>query len=310
MDRRPIQVAATLALCAVLVTAAGAVQRVRQSRFPVSEANEETLYITSGKAISRFTEGYHALAADFYWLRAIQYYGGRKREIAEGRADSAAEDYRLLYPLLDLATTLDPRFNIAYRFGAIFLAEARPAGPGRPDLAILLLQKGLKEMPDKWEYMQDIGFVEYWWKHDYRAAADWFDRGAQIPGAPWWLKSLAANTLTEGGDRRSSRLMWQSIHDSTDNDWLRRDSERRLTQLRAMDDIDALQAIVNRAAAALGHPVRDWTELIRAGIIPRVPADPEATAYEIDAAGRVRMSSKSPLFPLPEEPQRLGGRPQ
>ena len=30
--------------------------------------------------------------------------------------------------MLDLTTTLDPRFNIAYRFGAIFLAERYPAG--------------------------------------------------------------------------------------------------------------------------------------------------------------------------------------
>ena len=39
----------------------------------------------------------------------------------------AADDYPLLYPLLDITTTLDPRFNIAYRFGAIFLAEPYPA---------------------------------------------------------------------------------------------------------------------------------------------------------------------------------------
>ena len=62
-----------------------------------------------------------------------------------------------------LTTTLDPRFNIAYRFGAIFLAEPYPGGAGRPDLAIALLEKGLRARPDKWEYMQDIGFVHYWY---------------------------------------------------------------------------------------------------------------------------------------------------
>ena len=34
-----------------------------------------------------------------------------------------------------MATGLDPYFNIAYRFGAIFLSESKPDGPGRPDLA-------------------------------------------------------------------------------------------------------------------------------------------------------------------------------
>ena len=43
-------------------------------------------------------------------------------------AAPTSSDYALLYPLLDITTTLDPRFNIAYRFGAIFLAEPYPGG--------------------------------------------------------------------------------------------------------------------------------------------------------------------------------------
>ena len=51
------------------------------------------------------------------------------------RRPSTCRTYALLYPLLDLTTTLDPYFSIAYRFGAIFLGEPYPGGPGRPDLA-------------------------------------------------------------------------------------------------------------------------------------------------------------------------------
>src|SRR5207244_12158006 len=112
-------------------------------------------------------------------------------------------DYANLYPLLDITTSLDPRFNIAYRFGAVFLAEPYPGGPGRPDLAIALLNKGLRERPDKWEYMEDIGFVHYWWRHDYESAALWFERASQVAGAPWWLRSLAAHMLAPGGAGRS-----------------------------------------------------------------------------------------------------------
>ena len=61
--------------------------------------------------------------------------------ISAGSAlDEPDKNYDLLYPLLDLVTTLDPRFNVAYRFGAIFLVRAAPGGPGRPDLAIALLE--------------------------------------------------------------------------------------------------------------------------------------------------------------------------
>jgi hypothetical protein len=199
-----------------------------------------------------------------------------------------------LFPLLDLTTSLDPRFNLAYRFGAIFLAEPAP-GPGRPDLAIALLQKGLAERPDRWEYMQDIGFVHYWWKQDYQTAAEWSRRASEVQGAPWWLKSLAATTLAVGGDRRSSRVMWEAIRESAEIDFLRRDAERHLAQLRALDDIDALQPFVDRVTAQSGTPPRDWLPVVRAAGWRGIPADPTGTPYEIDEHGRVQLSRSSPL---------------
>jgi hypothetical protein len=295
---------AVVAVVAVLLAGAASLQHAREQWYPAAVISEETLYVTSGKTVQKLTAGYNALAADLYWIRAIQYYGGIRRRLADERAargngSNAPTDYHLLYPLLDLATTLDPYFNIAYRFGSIFLADPFPGGAGRPDLAVALLQKGLRARPDKWEYMQDIGFVHYWWHHDYQTAAAWFVRAGSVPGAPWFLKSLAATTLAQGGDRESSRTMWQSILKSAENDWLREDAERRLLQLRALDEIDELQKRADRVTADSGRPPSDWTAVLRARV---VPLDPMKTPYGLEE-GRVRLSRTSPLFPLPVEPQ-------
>ena len=128
---------------------AAAAAGAARARYPAAAAPTTSLYVTSGTALRRLTAGYNALAADLYWIRAIQYYGGIK--LTAGRRSrrrrpsttAAPTDYQLLYPLLDLTTTLDPRFNIAYRFGAIFLAEPYPGGAGRPDLADRAARKGL-----------------------------------------------------------------------------------------------------------------------------------------------------------------------
>lgn len=301
-------------LALLLLAGAGAVHAARETRFPPPAATEDSLYLTSGPTVRRLTVGYAAIAADLYWIRAIQYYGGVKLRLeGEGAATPTdalpgQRDYALLHPLLDLTTTLDPKFNIAYRFGSIFLAEPFPRGAGRPDLAIALLEKGLAVRPDKWEYMQDIGFVHYWWRHDYQAAAQWFDKASKVEGAPWFLKSLAATTLAEGGDRQSSRTMWLAIRESAEIDWLRNDAERRLEQLDVMDFIEQVQAEVTRARAA-GVTATTWQDLIRAGAVRGMPVDPSRTPLELDATGTVRLSSESPLYPLPDEPQRLSAPP-
>jgi len=289
------RLAGLLALISVLMGLAILLQRVRATSYALAEVGEEALYLRSGPAARRLSVAYQTLAADVYWIRAIQYYGGTSRMIGTKPANAQASRrrYVLLYPLLDLTTTLDPRFHIAYRFGAIFLAEPYPGGPGRPDLAVALLEKGLREQPDKWDYMQDIGFVHYWWRHDYQAAALWFERASHVPGAPWWLETMAANMLAKGGDRQSSRLMWESIRQTAEIEWLRHEAEKRLAQLKALDDIDLLQKQVDEFVARNGRLPTRWTV---------VPLDPAGTPYEIDPQGRVRLSERSPLFPLPAEP--------
>jgi hypothetical protein len=290
-----------IALASLLLAAAARVQAAREAIYPPYEVDDGSLYL-SGGSLRRLTAGFNGLTADVYWIRAILHYGGTKRRLAAQPSAPAPRDYGLLYPLLDITTTLDPRFKIAYRFGSVFLAEAFPSGSGRPDLAIQLLEKGVRAQPERWEYLQDIGFVHYWYRHDYRAAAEWFGRAADAPGAPWWLRSLAASTLAVGGDRQSSRVMWEAIRQSADNDWLRQDAERRLLQLQALDVIDQLQARVGEFAHRAGRSPADWAEVIRAGLLRSVPLDPAGTPYDLAPGGRVQLSERSALFPLPVEP--------
>ena len=312
MRHDAVTLGAAIVLVVALMAAIVRVQAARERAYPSRGDDEATVYITSPAAVRRISVAYPTLAADLYWIRALQYYGGTKRRLAsEPRqlmpppalsADPAA-GYPLLYPLLDLTTSLDPLFNVAYRFGAVFLAEPYPGGPGRPDLALALLDKGLRHRADKWEYMMDAGFVHYWFTHDYHAAADAFDRASQVTGAPWWLRSLAATTLAQGGDRRSSRQMWTAIRESAEIDWLRTDAERRLLQLRALDEIDEIQRRLDAYHARTPSAELTWAALARAGVVPGPLVDPSGTAYEVTPEGRVRLSSSSVLFPPPEEPQ-------
>ena len=291
---RPAKLWPVVALLVVLIVA---IQLVRDRRYEAYRAALEVLYIPSGTALQRIALSFDALLADVYWIRAIQYYGGAKL------ADDAERNYALLYPLLDITTTLDPRFNVAYRFGAIFLTEAYPDGPGQPDAAVALLEKGARYMPERWEYLQDIGFVHYWWLHDYETAAQWFRRASEIPGAAWWLESLAANTLAVGGNRGGSRRLWQQMHETADNDWMRVETERRLLQLDALDQIDSYTLVAEAFAAREGRWPASWQDIAAPGSTSAAPLDPTGHPYLMDLrAGAVTISPQSPLFPLPDEP--------
>jgi tetratricopeptide (TPR) repeat protein len=296
MTSRKSTVTFAVALVA-MVAAIVLLQVVRDRTFAVTSTADEMLYIRSGKIMEKAALSYDALLADVYWIRALQHYGRERLKPAHERK------YQLLYPLLDLATTLDPRFTIAYRFGAIFLAEPHPGGAGSPDQAIALLKNGIARHPEKWDYYHDVGFIYYWNLHDYQQAAEWFSRGGDLPGAPWWLRTYAAVMLTRGGDRQASRAMWVHIGQSEEGEWLKKTSQLRLQQLDALDQIDVLNRLSAEFKRRTGQAARSWEQLIAAGLVRGVPTDPSGTPYRIDPqTGEFGVAADSQLWPLPTEP--------
>jgi tetratricopeptide (TPR) repeat protein len=286
---------------AILMTAIVALQVVRERRYTETESARQILYVNSPAVLTRLALSYDAIVADLYWIRAIQHYGGTR---LSNRPDKS---YDLLYPLLDLTTSLDPHFSIAYRFGAFFLSEKKPGGAGRSDLAIRLLSKAIAVQPDRWEFPHDIGFV-YYRGGDYRQAAEWFERAAKAPSAATkgeradlWLWPLAANTRATGGDTRSSRTLYEHMLTS-EAAWLREDAARRLKKLDAIDQIAELERRTHAYAQRFGDGELRWEDMVRAGLLRSVPLDPEGYPYVLNPWwGDVTVSEDSPIWPLPTE---------
>jgi hypothetical protein len=285
-----------VALVVVLLASAVALQVVRDRGWQPYEPATPILWLEDAQAVRKAALGFDSLVADIYWIRAVVYFG---RQRLSERAD---KNYDLLYPYLNFVTALDPRFRNAYRFGAIFLSEEPPGGPGRPDQAIELLKRGAAHASGQWEYLHDIAFVYYWSYRDYLKAADWMRQASERPNAPPWLKTSAATMLEQGRDRESARRLWQHMRETAETDWLRRTAETRISQLDALEAIEQLNEIVWRYEARVGRMPRAWEELLVARVLRGIPVDPAGVPYELDQVNEdVRLSRQSPLYPLPHD---------
>ena len=294
-------------LAALILTGLASVslQAARDRWYPEIASPVDELYFTNGTAVGRMALSYKSLLADIYWIRAVQYFGSTRIEArTRGTGErSAGKSYDLLYPLLDVTTSLDPSFNIAYRFGSIFLAEEYPMGPGRPEEAIKLLDKGFAANPHKWQYVYDKAFVYSWALHDSEQAAHWFNEAAKVPGSPEWMPGMAAFMLEQGGDRRNARLMWQQIHDSAEHEYVRDNAAFHLAQLDAADAASELTALVHRYEADTGSRLTSFDPLVARGILPGAPTDADGAPFVINSAtGRVDLDKRSRYYPLPQFP--------
>lgn len=277
------------------ISTAAAVLHARETGYPEPPLTERLLYLRSGNVADRLMLSFDAVAADIYWIRAIQHYG---RDVKTPRPDS----FSLLDPLLDLTTTLDPHFNIAYRFGSVFLAMEPPHGPGRVDLAVALLEKGLAASPDRWQYAYDLGFLHYWHTGDFSQAAEWLRKASAMRGAPEWIEPFVAITLLQAGNRADAARLLSELLESPEA-YIRGAAERGLAQLRALEVIDQLQVLVEAYAAREGRYPGSLAALPEFG--GGIPVDVTGTPFVLDETTRqVTIGPGSSLAPLPKAMRR------
>lgn len=271
----------------LLLLALYPLQRNIASQHDSIAAQKQELLLRSGKLLRKLSLGYDSLLADIYWTRTVQYNGG----VLE-RGES---DFSLLAPLLDVTTDLDPRLDVAYQFGAIFLSEKVPAGAGRPDQAIALERKGIALNPSNWRLYYNLGFVYYWYLRDYKQAAQTFWEGSQIPGAMPWMAAMAAHIAESGGSKDTSRFMWAQILESTKDATVRANALAHLQALRAVDDLDLLKNVVEAYKKRTGRPPATVQDLVNAGLLLSVPQDPGGFPYVLDSNGEPAVNPESPM---------------
>ena len=279
----------TLAAVALVAALAASIPvRIRLDRETERrKALSPVVYFTSGTTLRRLSLGYQGLLADLYWTRAVQYFGRQRL--------SRTGDFRDLGQILRIATELDPHLLIAYRFGAILLAEKPPAGAGQPEEALALIQRGIAANPSYWRLWEDLGFIYYWDLKDYVRAAAAFEEGSRQPGADLWMKTLAASVAAQGGELSTSRLLWSEVYSHAGNESIRRSAAEHLAAIKAAEDIAQLDRLLEEFRQREGRSAISIGDLVRAGMLPGRPADPSGVRYGVGPDGRAALGPGSSI---------------
>jgi tetratricopeptide (TPR) repeat protein len=261
--------------------------RIDGQRTALHQERDE-LVLRSGKLVKAMSLEYAPLMADIYWTRVVQYYGDKRAK--------HDPNFELLWPLLDVTTTLDPNLLVAYRFGSTFLSEPSPRGAGHPDLGIELLERGIRANPEYWRFYEDLGFIYYFELKDYAKASAAFAEGSKNPDAQIWMKIMAARIAAEGESLQTSIFLWNEVYQTTKDPQVKENALMHLQLLGAQQDCKQLDALADEFQKRTGRRPTRVEELVQAGLLPRVPLDPAGFPYVFGPDGKAALNLDSPLL--------------
>jgi len=300
-NERLKSISLTLVVVVGLAVAVLLIRWTDRLRPPVDpNAVDDRLYLND-KTARRMSLGFNGLAADWYWMRSLQYVG-KKIINYQGDIrldDLSALDMKVLAPMLETATTLDPEFIEPYEYAAIVL----PAIDVQQ--AIRLTEKGINANPNAWRLYHQLGYI-YWRQGQYQLASETYSRGAQIPGAPAWMEAMKAKLLSDGGSRSTAREIYTRMFEQSTDDQVKEMARKHLLRLDSLDQRDGLQKLFTAYKTRTGKCPDSWRELIpvfRAVGIPMdqsgAPLDPSGAPYILKAgACDVELDWRTTKVPL------------
>ena len=284
MNDRTRTIALGLIVVVGMTCAALLVRRLDTLRPPADpNAIDESLYV-NGKMARRISLGFNGLAADWYWMRSLQYVGRKIINSQDMEIDRLSDlNLKLLAPLLDTATELDPEFQEPYQYAAVVLPAI--------DIneAIRITKKGIEANPNAWRLYHHLGYI-YWRQRDYQAASDIYGRGAQIEGASEWMQAMKAKMAADGGSRATAREIYTRMYEQSTEEIIKEMAHNRLLQLDSLDQRDSLRKLFAAYQARTGKCPNSWKEIepvlraLRVAVnASGAPLDPGGAPYVLRA---------------------------
>lgn len=222
-----------------------------------------------------FVFGFRNFLADIAWLEAVQVAGARRMSPA---------DYDRLDVLLRIVGSLDPRFDVPYLLGAMILGDS----PDHVHSALEALERGKKYHPDDWLFPFYIGYIKYFSLGDPAAGGKAIEEASRIPDSPPYLPLLASRMLTEGREPETALALLRGIVRQETDPARLEVLEARIREVIVERDIQLLERAMGGYERLTGSPPLDLRDLVRAGIVKGIPAEPHGGRYLLSRDGTVR----------------------
>jgi hypothetical protein len=284
---RPLQTIALLFIGVTLGAAtlwlSSALDRDLRARSDVAEL----VYLPPTRFLRAVSLGYEQVLANVLWFRTISYFG---RHYQSDRV------YPWLASMCNVVTDLDPRAEHVYRFGGVIL----PWEADRIDDGIALLEKGVHNIPDSWQLQYMLGFSYYFFSDDLSAASRALRTASLLPGAPDFVSRLAASVDAAYHGPRSAVDFLTEVERHDTNGDMREIIHARIWELTLSSDIDSLQAGVRAFRERIGRAPANLHELVTAGVVTAIPAEPFGGQYVLDPTSGHVVSTSG------HQPWRLG----
>jgi len=238
-----------IALVAAIAVVAFGVDRIHAEIPSTPKSVKGEAFVPQPQLAKFASLGFDDLAADYYWLQAIQLVGAAV-ENPEAHGHTIGR-------LIDVVTQLNPHVDHPYRFAAIWMTATEED----VRFANRLLERGIAMHPDEWRNPFYKGFNHFYYLHEYDEAADALEIAASHPGSPPYLNRLVPRLRSQTQGLEVAATMLLELRRNTNDPHLRAEYEKALDEIETERRARVLDAAREEFKRRHGRDIRSVEEL-------------------------------------------------
>jgi len=199
------------------------------------------------------------------------------------------DDYDRLAGLLATVVRFDPRFVVPYLLGGIVLADS----PHHTAAALQFLSQGERRFASEWRFPFYSSYIRYFSLGDPVEGGMDLLRASRIDGSPPHFPLLASRMLSEGHRPETALAFLQNMIGREADPRRKASLEERMRRVEVERDLQILEKAIGEYNTRVGAPPGRLADLVRAGVLVRIPEEPYGGKYVLMPDGRV-WSDRSP----------------
>jgi tetratricopeptide (TPR) repeat protein len=248
-----------------LIVAVGYTQYLYDSRNDYFAEHQTFITLPKGNTLKILSFGFHNLVADILYIWSIQFYSDY----------NLTNSYDYLEHIYNTITDMCPRYLEPYIVGSWIMAlEAQDV-----KMAIRLLQKGAKNMPENWIFDYECGFYAYNTLKDFKLAEKYFNKALENPKAPPHVRRIKAHMVYMSDDLDYAYRLWFDIYQNAKSMMAKNSARKHLHQIKMERDKKSLEKQIKRFREKYNRLPTSLDELKLAGLVKQIPLDFEGNPY-------------------------------
>lgn len=239
--------------------------------------------LPNSKLIQWIARSHLSLVADLYWLKAINVAGGIK----------SPEEARELFAYGNFIADLDSKLLQNYWLAGLNLPFQKADGWENAELASQIYERGLFSFPNNTKLLIYYASNELFYRQNQMKSAELLMELAKNKDAPPYAGMLATRILSQNRSFDTALEFMSFIHETATDDMERELLEKRMKEIELEQLLVVLDNSIEQFQKQHGRIPKALEELIKVGLLSRLPKEPFGKEFYINSDGKAYSTSIS-----------------